>query len=127
MPSIYSRSFEQFPLPFEFFPQHVHAVPGLVLEVRTFELLHFPHYFFLAKDHPHMNFHLHSEKLGIAGLEVVPHPVDVPTLLADDHPLDALGVGDHSKANEVHSVRLSGDGLALEDCFVGNLVVSSVK
>ena len=48
-----------------------------------------------------MDLHFHSELFGVTGFKILPHPVDIPALFTNDHPLDYLAVNYHSELNEV--------------------------
>ena len=74
-----------------------------------------------------MDLHFHSELFGVAGFKILPHPVDVPALFANDHSLDYLAVNYHSELNEVWAIWFFGNGLAFEDGLVGQATVSTME
>lgn len=74
-----------------------------------------------------MNLHFHSELFGIAGFKILPHPIDIPALFANNHPLDDLAVNYNSELNKMWAIWFFGDGFALENGLVGQTTVSTME
>ena len=74
-----------------------------------------------------MNLHFHSELFGVTGFKILSHPVDIPALFANDHPLDYLAVNYHSELNEVWAIWFFGYGFTFEDGLVGQATVSTME
>lgn len=87
----------------------------------------FAHHGFFADGDPHMHFYFLLVDLGVVGLEVVPHPIYVLSFLTDYHPLHVLILHQDAKLDVIYSIAFRGDGFALYEEIVRDMVVGSME
>ena len=88
------------------FTVNLHCFLVLLVIVRALDVLHVRFEHFFTNHYTNMHLNLLAVKFGIRHLEMVPHPVDVPSFLPNQHSLHVLVLHVKKKLNKVYTITL---------------------